>query len=111
MKVNLAVQIFSESVAKGIENVIQAGYFNTPSLLNLAKSTITFVRNMNILFDLLNSKDPNDKNNNKRGISNNNIEQLKYLYKYSLTVKKNRRIYCLLDLRSPANIVCCNWIV
>lgn len=88
MRVNLAVQILSESVAKGLENVIESGYFSSQSILKVAKATVTFVRNMNILFDMLNAKSKDDPNVNKRGISEDNIHQLKTLYNYILTLKK-----------------------
>lgn len=88
MRVNLAVQILSESVAKGLENVIESGYFSSQSILKVAKATVTFVRNMNILFDMLNAKSKTDPNVNKRGISADNINQLKILYNYVLTLKK-----------------------
>ena len=52
MKVNLAAQIFSSSVAEALEYLQEAGH---PDLQG-ASRTITFIRKIDRLFDLLNSR-------------------------------------------------------
>uniref|UniRef100_A0A336N440 CSON010607 protein n=1 Tax=Culicoides sonorensis TaxID=179676 RepID=A0A336N440_CULSO len=70
MRVDLAVQILSESVASSLEH------------LKNDQNTIKFVRTMNVLFDIMNAKTVNDSNENKRGVSASNIERLIEIYEY-----------------------------
>lgn len=89
MRVNLAVQVLSNSVATGLQNVIDTGHFKSSSDIKVAKATVTFIGNMNNIFDLLNAKATSDPILNKRGVSKNNIDELKMMHNYVLTLKKH----------------------
>lgn len=97
MKVCLAVQILSESVAKGLEHVLSAGYFKPESQKKIVQSTVTFVRNMNTLFDLMNAKSANDPNENKRGVSIQNINRLTELSDYISSIKQTESAVYWID--------------
>lgn len=86
MRVNLAVQVLSESVAVGLQKMVENGFFKNN--IAVTNNTVSYVKQMNVLFDLLNGNNVNDPNQNKRGISSNNIDQLKKLYVYVLSLKK-----------------------
>lgn len=87
MKVGLAVQILSESVASGLEHSLNAGFFKSKTDERRARPTINFARNMNVIFDMLNAKSVDDNNPNKRGISAANIDRLMELYDYVCSVE------------------------
>lgn len=101
MRVSLAVQILSESVAKGLEHAVQANYFKKEAEKLVAQSTITFVRKMNILFDMMNAKTVNDSNENKRGISSKNIHMLTEISVYisSLSQTEGSTVYWIEGLK------------
>lgn len=86
MRVGLATQVLSNSLAQGLKQMFDNGLLkgNKVVIINI----IAFVKNSNTLFDLLNADNINDCNDNKRGISENNIEPLKMLSKYFSTLQK-----------------------
>lgn len=104
MRVSLAVQIMSESVALAIEKMLSVDYFENRTD---AIATMKFCRNMNVLFDLLNAKDPNDTNKNKRGVTAQNISLLKELSTYLETVSKptKNKVYWIEGMRQTVNCV------
>lgn len=105
MRVCLAVQILSESVAKGLEHAVKSKFFKKESENKVAHSTIIFVRKMNILFDIMNAKSIEDCNENKRGISKRNIDYLSELYKYITTIKQinGSTVYWIEGLKQTVN--------
>lgn len=68
MSVRLAVETFSESVASSIEYLMDQ---NVPEFQG-ARATIGFIRRMNTLFDIFNSRHCNDRNIFKRRLSPEN---------------------------------------
>ena len=54
MKVNIAAQTFSSSVADALEFLMKAGH---PSFID-AEGTIVFIRTIDKLFDILDSRSP-----------------------------------------------------
>lgn len=68
MNVRLAAETFSESVASSIEFLMKQGI---PEFQG-AQATIDFIRRMNILFDIFNSRYSNDRNIFKRKLSAEN---------------------------------------
>lgn len=86
MRVYLAVQMLSESCASAIERMISVNFFKSDKG---PTASMIFCRKMNILFDLLNAKDKNDPNPNKRGISKSNIDLLKDLSIYIASFKQS----------------------
>lgn len=87
MRVGLAVQILSESVATGLEHCLNHGFIKTATDQRAIRPTINFVRNINDCFDLLNAKSIDDVNENRRGISETNIGRLMELYEYVESVE------------------------
>lgn len=67
MKVKLATQVLSQSVAAAMETAIASGELKSDT----AKNTVDFVRNVNDLFDSLNSKCKFNKNPFKCAITKN----------------------------------------
>lgn len=104
MRVGLAVQVMSESVALAIEKMLSIDFFENRTD---ALATMKFCRNMNILFDLLNSKDLNDANEYKRGISANNIIILKELSCYLETLSKptKGKVFWIDGMRQTVNCI------
>lgn len=104
MRVYLAVQIFSESCASAIETMLSIDFFDSKKE---AESTMVFCRNMNILFDLLNSKHPNDSNVNKRGINPSSFQLLKDLKVYISTLEQcgGNKVFCITGLIQSVNAV------
>lgn len=88
MRVGLAVQVLSNSVANDLQKMIELGYFKGKTLQQTAYNTSKFIQNMNKIFDLLNSKSITDANINKRGICSQNIEQLRELQEYVSSIEK-----------------------
>lgn len=88
MRVCLAMQRLSESVAKGLEHVLRSGYFIKKTEEHVVQSTNSFVRNMNILFNIMNAKLGDDSNEYKRGVSVANIYLLRELYEYVRSFKQ-----------------------
>lgn len=86
MRVNLAVQLLSESVASGLESMTSVGVLKQDD--KVVKATIGFVRNFNVLFDLLNASSVDDPNPNKQGLSSKNIHRLEGLLIYVASLKK-----------------------
>lgn len=64
MNVSLAVETFSESTARSIEYLMN---LNVPQFQD-AQATIDFIRRMNVLFDIFNSKCSADRNIFKRNL-------------------------------------------
>lgn len=97
MRVGLAVQILSESVATGLEHCLNNGFIKSSTDKRMAQPTINFVRNMNECFDLLNAKSTDDVNENRRGITEKNINRLTELYDYigSVKVLEGSHVYWL----------------
>lgn len=89
MRVYLAVQILSESVASSLEYLLRSGFFKTKTDQKTVQNTITFVRTMNILFDMMNAKSSDDCNENKRGISGMNVDRLTEIYEYLTSIELN----------------------
>lgn len=107
MKVFLATQIISETCAKAIEQMLKDdGYFNSRDAI-IAKATVFFCRNMNMLFDLLNAKDINDSNQFKQGISETTIHHLKALKPYVESLKHitSTTVFWLDGLKQTINAV------
>lgn len=101
MKVGLAVQILSESVARGLEHCVNKGFIKSSTDLRSIHPTINFTRNLNVIFDLLNAKSMDDVNQNKRGINKDNIDQLSVLHDYisSLKILEGSTVYWIQGLR------------
>lgn len=99
MRVNLAVQVLSNSVADGLKKMLDNGFFRSNS--RVVNNTITFVKNMDSLFDLLNGSNSNDSKENKRGITKHNIEKLKELSTYVSSISKTDKgkVYWISGLR------------
>lgn len=87
MRVSLAVQILSKSVSEGIKHMISIGFFDTEEEKETAKNASIFAAKMNDLFDMLNAKERFDHNIFKRGISTQNIEHLRSLFDYVMSLK------------------------
>lgn len=106
MRVYLATQILSNSCAKAIEEMLQKNFF-TEKEIPTAKATAVFCKKMNDLFDIMNSKNINDKNRFKRGVSVNVIEEVKNLkeYIYSFHQIKGGTVYCLDGLKTTINAI------
>lgn len=86
MRVNLAVQVVSNTVAQGLRKMTDNGLLKKDKTLH---STIIFIQNMNNLFDLLNgSTNNNDKNQLKNGVSARNVNMLKMLSTYVASLRK-----------------------
>lgn len=76
MRVSLAVQIISFSVAQGIEKMLDSDIFDDDEEKLEAKNAVVVLKNMNDLFDILNAKVCTDENPLKRGVSSQNIDAL-----------------------------------
>lgn len=89
MKVKLAAQTFSLSVAKSMEALLRNGDSN---FINAA-GTIVLVKNVNKMFDIFNSKHLDSNNLFKRGLNANNgdkiFEFLNYMNDYLRSIKLN----------------------
>lgn len=98
MKVKLAAQTFSSSVADALELLKDSG---KPQFQN-CEATIKFIRNIDRLFDFLNSRNPVTKSGFKKPIYYDRIPRLEksmmqiLKYLYSLTDLKGEPLY-----RSP----------
>lgn len=106
MRVYLATQILSNSCAKAIQEMLKKDFF-TKQQIPVAEATAIFCKNMNDFFDLMNSKDLNDKNLLKRGLSNNTIDKLRSLkeYIYSFNQNKGSTVFCLNGMKLTINSV------
>lgn len=102
MRVSLAVQILSKSVSKGIELMIDSGFFKTDEEKQEAKNSSIFLSKMNDLFDMLNAKSPDDPNPLKRGISGENIHLLREFCVYVMSLKC-RKVYWIEGLQQTVN--------
>lgn len=106
MRVYLATQILSESCAAAIDKMLDKNFF-TGKDIQQARATSVFCRNMNTLFDLMNSKTENDENVMKRGISEGNIDKLKDLKVYvdSLEQIQTKKVFWIDGLKLTVNAV------
>lgn len=106
MRVYLATQILSESCATAIEKMLDKNFFKSKDI-ELAKATAIHCRSMNTLFDLMNSKNENDENKMKRGISDETIGVLKDLKIYvdSLEQVQSSKVYWIDGLKLTVNAV------
>lgn len=86
MRVNLAVQVLSNTVAIGLQKMNENGLFKNNS--EVVNNTISYIKNMNELFDLLNGNNVDDSNPNKRRVSKANIDKLKQIFLYVSSIKK-----------------------
>lgn len=93
MKVSLATQLFSNSVASSIEFLMEKGYTEFED----SAGTIEFTRRMNNLFDILNSKE-NADNEFKIPLCNankeNTFEYLKECVEYLRKLKFSSEFVC-----------------
>lgn len=88
MKVDLAVQILSESTATSIEYLMKNGYKEFAD----ATWTIDFVRMFNHLFDVFNSKTLQHENPMKRSLNPNNKEEIFKLFETAIEKIKGYKI-------------------
>lgn len=107
MRVSLAVQIISNSVAQGIEKVLDSGIFDDEDEKQEAKNSIVFLKNMNDLFDILNAKLLTDENPLKRGVSSQNIEALIEFSYYVSCIESlgASRVFWITGLQQTVNAV------
>jgi len=99
MRVNLAVQVFSRTVAAAIEFMHKNNLFQIEENKTNALATACLVREFNDIFDYCDSKSLNNKNPNKRPITRQN-EKIDKMQRSSLFLKniqfKSRNVkYCL----------------
>ena len=98
MKVKLAVQAFSMSVADATELCRKEGL----TTFNGSEATVKFIRIMNNLFDILNSRNKLQKNWKKtvfHGNFNKTVEFLNYAYDYIGRFKDKKGIRIILSKR------------
>lgn len=88
MNVRLAVETFSESVASSIEFLMEQ---NVPEFQG-ARPTIDFIRRMNTLFDIFNSRYTNDKNIFKRRMSTENKRVICDFFKDTIEFFKTLKV-------------------
>lgn len=107
MKVSLATQVLSNSVAIGILILAKVGNFNKQNMGNWY-ATFMFVLNMNKAFDAMNSSKINHKNQMKKALSLNN-EPFEFLkteflpYLNTLKVMTKNKLYCFDGLNQSIN--------
>ncbi|KAF2905576.1 hypothetical protein ILUMI_00604 [Ignelater luminosus] len=106
MKVKLATQIFSHKLATGLETVVQTGEIKSKTMENTAQ----FLKKMNTLFDILNSRLLKDENPYRRPLSVRNPkvenvlrESLQWVSEWKVlnpkTKKERKNIYCISGLQ------------
>lgn len=88
MNVRLAVETFSESVASSIEFLMEQ---DIPEFQG-ARPTIDFIRRMNTLFDIFNSRHSKDKNIFKRMMSPENKRVIYDFFKETIQFFKNLKV-------------------
>lgn len=107
MRVSLAVQIFSRSVAKGIAKMVENNFFENDDEKQEAQTSTIFLQNMNDLFDMLNAKSHTDENFLKRGISAENIHILHEFSHYlsSITSLGSTKVFWITGLQQTVNAI------
>lgn len=100
MRVSLATQIFSRSVAAGIKTTLQLKKFTNVSE-QLSENTANFIERVDNIFDCMNSGSSFDKNFAKSGLKKYNevYESIKQFMTYIQNVRlhegKKKTVYCL----------------
>lgn len=106
MRVYLATQILSNSCSNAIEKMLENDFF-TDNEIPTAKATAIFCKRMNDFFDLMNSKNINDENPLKRGLSVDTVGKVTELkdYIYSFHQTKGGKVFCLDGLKMTINAI------